>query len=84
MKYGEQYSMFDGMMEPQEGFGAVIERNRIMGEHFIGAYERARRHNPNNNKALVILNTYHGYTRIPKNIYSPTEPVVNSSAEIYL
>jgi hypothetical protein len=81
MKYSEQYSMFDGMMEPQNGFRPVIERNAIMGEHFVVAYEKAKYHNPNKKKALVILNTYHGYMRIPKIISNPKEPTIYSTAE---
>lgn len=77
----EQYSMFDKMMEPQNGFSPVISRNTIMAEHFIKAYSTVKHHNPNKRKALVILNTYHGYTRIPKYIPNPNEPFIYSTAE---
>lgn len=76
-----QYRMFMDMMEPQNNFSPVIHRNAIMAQHFIGKYLRERYLNPNKKKALVIMNTYHGYTRIPKYKPLPTEPYVYSTAE---
>ena len=54
----------------------MISRDLIMAKHFIKKY-----HHSNKKKALVILNTYHGYTHIPKYLPYPTEPSIYSVAE---
>jgi len=74
-----QYQMFMDMMEPQ-GFPPIIDRNSLMGKAFANAYDQAGYHHPEKKKALVILNTYHGYTRIPTFFPHPEEPTVYSAA----
>lgn len=81
IKCDEQYKMFMDMMEPQSIYPPVINRNAIMAQHFISKYFQEKHANPNKKKALVIMNTYHGYTRIPKCIPLPTEPKTYSTAE---
>jgi hypothetical protein len=81
IKCNEQYSMFMDMMEPQNNNCPVINRNAIMGKHFIYAYLDAKYKHPNKKKALVIMNSYHGYTRIPAYLPCPTEPFTYSTAE---
>jgi hypothetical protein len=81
IKCSEQYNMLADMQEPQNGFPPVIDRNMIMAQHFIGQYVENKHFNPNKKKALVIMNTYHGYTRIPKFLPRPTEPSTYSTAE---
>lgn len=76
VKCPSQYNMFMTMMETQ-----VIDRNKIMGDHFVRAYSNSKYNNPNKAKALVILNTYHGYTKIPVFLPFPTMPRTLSSAE---
>jgi len=76
-----QYKMFMDMMEPQNNMPPVIDRNEIMAKHFISVYEDEKYSNPNKSKALVIMNTYHGYTRIPAYLPKPTEPRNYSTAE---
>jgi len=76
IKCPAQYLMFQDMMETN-----VIDRNRIMGKHFIKAYGNSKSNNPNKKKALVILNTYHGYTRIPTFLPLPSMPTVYSTGE---
>jgi hypothetical protein len=81
LKCNEQYKLLMDMQEPADDFPPVINRNMVMAQHFIRAYEKARYKNPLKKKALVIENTYHGYTRIPEYIFHPTEPVVYSTAQ---
>jgi len=81
IKCNEQYNMFLDMMEPQNNFPPVINRNTIMAQYFIRKYDQEKYSNPNKKKALVIMNTYHGYTRIPKRLPLPTEPFTYSTAE---
>ncbi|MDD4148932.1 MAG: hypothetical protein PHE33_02775 [Bacteroidales bacterium] len=81
IKCNEQYNMFLDMMEPQNNFAPVIDRNAIMAQHFIKKYGQEKYYNPNKKKALVIMNTYHAYTRIPKYIPLPTEPNTYSTGE---
>ena len=81
IKCNEQYNMFLDMMEPQNNFPPVIDRNTIMAQHFIRKYFQEKYRNPNKKKALVIMNTYHGYTRIPKCISLAPEPKTYSTAE---
>jgi len=76
----EQYKMFMEMMEPQNNLPPVINRNEIMAMYFIRAYNNAKYLNPYKRKALVIMNTYHGYTRIPQYLPNPTEPYTYSTA----
>jgi hypothetical protein len=71
-----QYNVFNPMLSTY-----VIERDLIMGKHFIQAYLEARYFNKNKSKALVILNTFHGYTRIPTYLPLPTQPFIYSTAE---
>lgn len=52
-----------------------------MGNNFIKFYEFAKNRNPERNKALVILNTYHGYSQTPTFLPLPTQPEINSAAE---
>ena len=80
IKCKEQYNMFNDMMEPQNNFPPVIDRNTIMAQHFIRKYFQEIYLNPNKQKALVIMNTYHGYTRIPQYKPLPTEPFNYSTA----
>jgi hypothetical protein len=81
IKCNEQYSMFMDMMEPQNNQPPVIDRNAIMGKHFVSAYLDAKYQHPNKKKALVIMNSYHGYTRIPAYLPDTTEPFTYSTAE---
>lgn len=81
IKCNEQYNMIFEMMEPQNNNPPVLDRNVVMARHFIRAYEDAKYLNPNKKKALVIMNTYHGYTRIPKYLPNPTEPLTYSASE---
>jgi hypothetical protein len=76
IKCNEQYDMFMDMMDSQ-----IIDRNLIMAEHFIHKYDQGKYINPNKKKALIIMNTYHGYTRIPKYLPYPTRPFIYSAAE---
>ena len=71
-----QYKLFDDYSENE-----TIDRNVIMGQHFIKFFEYAKRRNPKRRKALVIENTYHGYIRIPKYIPLPTRPLIYSTGE---
>jgi hypothetical protein len=77
----EQFNMFYDMLFPQNGFPSVVDRDLIMGVHFVIQYSDDKRINPNKQKALVILNSYHGYTRIPKYLPLPTSPMIYSPAE---
>jgi len=77
----EQYHMFLDMMEPQNDLPPVINRNSILAKHFIRKYSEEKKSNPGKDQALVIMNTYHGYTRIPAYLPYPTEPRVYSTAE---
>lgn len=81
IKCDDQYNLFLEMMEPQNNFPPMIDRNTIMAQHFIRKYFLEKYRNPNKKKALVIMNTYHGYTRIPKCISLPTEPNTYSTSE---
>ena len=81
IKCNEQYIMFMDMMEPQNNHAPVIDRNAVMAKHFISAYIDAKYQHPNKRKALVIMNTYHGYTRIPAYLPNPAEPFTYSTAE---
>jgi len=81
IKCDEQYNMFLDMMEPQKNFPPIIDRNVIMAQYFIRKYDQAKYDNPNKKKALIIMNTYHGYTRIPQYLLHPTEPNTYSTAE---
>jgi len=81
IKCNEQYNAFLDMMEPQNNFPPVIDRNTIMAQYFIRKYDQEKYSNPNKKKALVIMNTYHGYTRTPKYLPHPTEPNTYSTAE---
>ncbi len=76
IKCPEQYKMFHDMMET-----SVISRNEIMGKHFIRAYQNSKKNNSNKTKALVILNTYHGYTKTPAFLPLPTMPNILTTAE---
>lgn len=77
----EQYDMFLDMMEPQNNFPPVIDRNVIMAQHFIRKYDQEKYSNPNKKKAVIIMNTYHAYTRTPSYLPHPTEPNTYSTAE---
>jgi hypothetical protein len=86
IKCDDQYNMFLDMMEPQNNFPPVIDRNVIMAQHFIRKYDQEKYSNPSKKKALVIMNTYHSYTRIPKYLPHPTEPhkqIYTTAAYIY-
>lgn len=76
-----QYKQLMDMQEPADDFPPVINRNVVMAQHFIRAYEKARYKNPLKKKALVIENTYHGYTRIPEYVIHPGEPFNYSTAQ---
>jgi hypothetical protein len=76
IKCTEQYMMFMDMMESN-----IIDRNLIMGKHFVKKYNSEKHINPNKKKALVIMNTYHSYTRIPTFFPQPTEPSIYSTGE---
>ena len=74
----EACNLFFNLMEnPANG----IDRNVIMGKNFVRFYETVKYRNPNKQKALVIQNTYHGYTRIPTYRDLPTEPNIYSTGE---
>ncbi|MDD4216948.1 MAG: hypothetical protein PHZ24_06400 [Bacteroidales bacterium] len=81
IKCNEQYIMFLDMMEPQNNLPPVIDRNTIMAQQFIRKYDQEKYNAPNKKKALVIMNTYHAYTRTPKYLIHPTEPITYSAAE---
>ena len=72
----KQYTAFLDMME-----SGVVDRNLLMGKHFVNDYMGSKYRHPDKKKALVILNTYHGYTRIPTYLPVPTEPLIYSTAE---
>ncbi|MDR0604233.1 MAG: hypothetical protein LBG80_08040 [Bacteroidales bacterium] len=76
MECPEQYNMFMNMMESY-----IIDRDVIMAKHFIEKYDQEKHINSNKKKALIIMNTYHGYTRIPKYQPHPTRPLIYSTAE---
>lgn len=76
-----QYKMLMDMMEPQNNMPPVISRNLVMGQHFVRTYNEEKKQNVNKNKAIVILNTYHGYTRIPTYKKNPSEPFIYSTAQ---
>lgn len=80
IKCTEQYNMFLDMMEPQYNLPPVIDRNVIMAQYLIRIYDQEKYNNHNKKKALVIMNTYHGYTRTPKYLPHPTEPNTYSTA----
>lgn len=71
-----QYKLFDDYSE-----NGIIDRNTIMGDHFVWFYEWATGRNPERNKALVIENTYHGYIRIPAFLPFPAMPKIYSTGE---
>ncbi len=71
-----QYKLFDDYSE-----NSIIDRNIIMGKHFVKFFEFAKKRNPERKKALVIQNTYHGYIRIPKYLPNPTMPEIYSTGE---
>lgn len=73
------YSHYNFFYESIEN--GTIDRNVIMGKNFIEFYEYAKVRNPERKKALVILNTYHGYSNIPEFLLSPSQPEINSTAE---
>jgi len=81
IKCNEQYDMFMEMLEPQNNFPPIICRNSIMGQHFYFKYYEVKNSNPNKIKALVIMNTYHGYPRIPKCLQFPK--IVSTAEFIY-
>lgn len=81
IKCDDQYNMFLYMMEPQHNFPPIIDRNVIMAQYFIRKYDQEKYYNPNKKKALIIMNTYHSYTRTPKYLPNPTEPNIYSTAE---
>lgn len=60
---------------------SVIDRDVSIGKQFVSNYEFAKNHNPERSKALVILNTYHGYSQIPTYLPLPTEPKIYSAAQ---
>jgi hypothetical protein len=72
----EQYNLLMGMLESN-----IIDRDVIMGKHFIDRYDRVKSINPNKKKALVIMNTYHSYTHIPMFLPHPTKPSIFSTGE---
>ena len=81
IKCDDQYNMFLDMMEPQHNFPPIIDRNVIEAQYFIRKYDQEKYYNPNKKKAIIIMNTYHGYTRTPKYLPHPTEPNTYSTAE---
>ena len=58
-----------------------MDRDVIMGRNFVNFYESSKRKYPERKKALVIQNTYHGYTRIPTYLPLPTKPDIYSTGE---
>ena len=76
LKNHEQYQLFDDYTDNN-----IIDRDLQMGKHFVKAYSYLSNKYPNKKKALVILNVYHGYTRIPTFSPLPTRPDIYSSAE---
>ena len=81
IRCNEQLTMFLDMMEPQNNFPPVIDRNSVMAKHFIRKYDEEKYLNLNKKKALVIMNTYHAYTKIPTFLPHPTEPNTYSTGE---
>jgi hypothetical protein len=71
----EAYNLFLDLLENRT---RGIDRNVIMGRNFVHFYETVIYENPDKKKALVIQNTYHGYTRKPP--YS-SEPLIYSTGE---
>ena len=53
-------------------------RDQIIGWNFVKFYETVKKER---GKALVILNSYHGYTRIPTYLPLPTRPFIHSAGE---
>jgi hypothetical protein len=76
IKYYEEYKMFVDLQREN-----IIDRDLVMGVNFVNTYQKVIKNNPNKNKALVILNIYHGYTKIPVYAPLPTEPFNYSTAE---
>lgn len=52
IKCDEQYHMFLDMMEPQNNFPPIIDRNVIMAQHFIRIYDRKNIITPTRKKHL--------------------------------
>lgn len=59
----------------------IIHRDYIMGRNFVSFFEFAKERNPERQKALVIVNTYHAYIRIPNYRPLPTRPDIYSTGE---
>ena len=84
----EQYKMFMEMIsEPKlKRYPSRLSTppTSLMAKHFVWIYDEAKYFNPNKRKALVIMNSYHGYTRIPPYLPNPTEPFsYSTSSYIY-
>ena len=79
-----EYTMYGAISEFKKSVNDAsqrIDRDMIMGKNFVRSYERAKKENPDRKKALVIQNTYHGYTRIPTYLPLPTKPDIYSTGE---
>ena len=53
-------------------------RDQMMGMNFIDFYEKAKKEKP---KALVILNSMHGYKKYPTWLALPTRPLIRCAGE---
>ena len=53
-------------------------RDQIMGMNFVEFYEKVKKNKP---KALVILNSPHGYKRFPTYLPLPTRPFIRRAGE---
>lgn len=76
IKNTEQYQLFENLQNRN-----LIDRDLTIGVNFVETYQKAKKESPARNKALVILNTYHAYIRIPSYLPLPTEPFIYSAAE---
>lgn len=76
MKSHEQYKMFSDYQRKN-----IIDRDLVEGINFVNSYRKVIKNNPAKRKALVIMNTYHGYTKIPNYKPNPTEPFIYSTSE---
>jgi hypothetical protein len=77
-KTNREYAEFERLLDDTQN---GIDRDLVMGKNFVDFYETAILENPHRKKALVILNTYHGYIRIPTYLPLPTEPNIYSAGE---
>ena len=76
-KTNGEWEIFNKLLNPRQW----MNRDLIMGKNFVNFYKTVKNENPERKKALVIQNTFHGYTRIPTYLPLPTEPRGYSTGE---